>query len=155
VCRIPLSCSRRFLTALRMIATMFPWRTVDMPVPSSSSHVFWVQRMGACRKTEPTNLALMILNAPWFSSVPLKSLTCQLKGLWRTKGVVKLYKPSPTPCLYVAPAENMGKVPLMPLFLAGNATPTIPHMFSKCKDAGFPFGCTDAAALDRRRGSNI
>jgi hypothetical protein len=28
----------------------------------------------------------MILNAPWFSSVPLKSLTCQLRGLWRTRG---------------------------------------------------------------------
>ncbi len=71
-------------------------------------------------------------------------------------GVVKLYKPSPTPCLFVAPAENMvGRVPLMQLFLAGNATPTIPHMFSKRKDAGFPFGCADAAALDGRRGSNI
>ena len=64
--------------------------------------------------------------------------------------------PSPTPCLYVAPAENMvGRVPLIPLFLAGNSTPTIPHMFSKRKEAGFPFGCADAAALDGRRGSNI
>ncbi len=46
--------------------------------------------------------------------------------------MVKLYEPSPTPCLYVAPAENMvGRVPLMPLFLAGNATPTIPHLYSK------------------------
>ena len=51
--------------------------------------------------------------------------------------VIKLYEPSPTPCLYVAPAENMvGRVPLMPLFLAGNATPTIPHLFSKRKDSG-------------------
>ena len=69
---------------------------------------------------------------------------------------MKLYEPSPTPCLSVAPAENMvGRVPLMPLFLAGNSTPTIPHMFSKRKEAGFPFGCADAAALDGRRGSNI
>jgi hypothetical protein len=28
-------------------------------------------------------------------------------------------------------------------------------MFSKRKEAGFPFGCADAAALDGRRGSNI
>ena len=70
--------------------------------------------------------------------------------------MVKLYEPSPTPCLYVAPAENMrGRVPLVPLFLAGNATPTIPHMYSKCKDSGFPMGCADAAAVDDRRGSNI
>jgi hypothetical protein len=70
--------------------------------------------------------------------------------------VVKLYEPSPTPCFYVAPAENMvGRVPLIPLFLAGNSTPTIPHMLSKHKAAGFPSGCADAAALDGRRGSNI
>jgi hypothetical protein len=39
-------------------------------------------------------------------------------------GVTKLYEPFPTPCLYVAPAANIvGRVPLMPLFLAGNSTP--------------------------------
>ena len=73
-------------------------------------------------------------------------------------GVVKLYEPSPTPCLYMAPAENMrGRVPLVPLFLAGNATPTIPHpgLYSKRKDSGFPTGCADAASVDGRRGSNI
>ncbi len=49
-------------------------------------------------------------------------------------------------CLYVAPAENMvGRVRLIPLFLAGNSTPKIPHKFSKRKDSGFPFGCADAA----------
>ena len=59
-------------------------------------------------------------------------------------------------CLYVAPAGNMvGRVPLIPLFLAGNSTPTIPYMFSKRKDSGFPFGCADAAAADGRRGSNV
>ena len=36
-----------------------------------------------------------------------------------------------TGCLYVAPAANMvGRVPLIPLFLAGNTTPTIPHKYS-------------------------
>ena len=70
--------------------------------------------------------------------------------------MIKLYEPSPTPCLYVAPAENMvGRVPLMPLFLAGNSTPTIPHLYSKRKDTGFPMGCADAAAVDGRRGSNV
>ncbi len=52
-------------------------------------------------------------------------------------------------CLNVAFAGNIvGRVPLIPLFLAGNSTPTIPHMFSKRKDSGFPFGCADAAAAD-------
>jgi hypothetical protein len=72
--------------------------------------------------------------------------------------VIKLYEPSPTPgpCLYVAPAENMaGRVPLIPCFLAGNSTPRIPHKFIKRKDSGFPFGCADTAAADGRRGSNV
>ena len=41
------------------------------------------------------------------------------------------------------------------LFLAGNSTPTISHLYSKHKDTGFPMGCADAAAVDGRRGSNI
>ena len=43
----------------------------------------------------------------------------------------------------------------MPLFLAGNATPKIPHRYSKRKESGFPLGCADAAAVDGRRGSNV
>ena len=85
-----------------------------------------------------------------------EELNLPMKGPMEDSGVVKLYEPSPTPCLYVAPAENMvGRVPLIPLFLAGNSTPTIPHMFGKRKETGFPFGCADAAALDGRRGSNV
>ena len=49
----------------------------------------------------------------------------------------------------------VGRVLLVPLFLAGNATPTIPHLYSKRKDSGFPLGCADTAAMDGRRGSNI
>ncbi len=52
--------------------------------------------------------------------------------------------------------ENMvGRVPFTPCFLAGNATPTIPHLYRKRKDSGFPLGCADAAAVDGRRGSNV
>ena len=40
----------------------------------------------------------------------------------------KLYELSPTPILYVAPCDLMlGRVPLFPLFLKGNAAPTLPH----------------------------
>jgi hypothetical protein len=70
----------------------------------------------------------------------------------------KLYEPFPTPCLYVATAANMvGKVPLTPLFLAGNATSTIPHKYSQhCdKRSSFPAGTCDAAAADGRSGSNV
>ena len=43
----------------------------------------------------------------------------------------------------------------MPLFLAGNSTPTIPHLYSKRKDTGFPMGRADAAGADGRCGSNV
>ncbi len=40
--------------------------------------------------------------------------------------MVKLYEAFPTPCLYVADVQNMvGRVPLIPLILAGSSTPTI------------------------------
>jgi hypothetical protein len=93
-------------------------------------------------------------NLVFFST--FEELTLPIKGPMEDAGVIKLYEPSPTPCLYVAPVENMvGRVPLIPCFLAGNSTPTIPHMFSKRKDSGFPFGCADTAAADGRRGSNF
>ncbi len=59
-------------------------------------------------------------------------------------------------CLYVAPAKNMvGRVPLIPLYLTGNSTLMIPHKISKSKHSGFPFGCTDLATADGRRGSSV
>jgi hypothetical protein len=85
-----------------------------------------------------------------------EELKLPIKGPMEDAGVMKLYEPSPTHCLYVANVQNMvGRVPLMPLFLAGTSTPTITHIFSKCKDSGFPYGCADAAATDGRRGSNV
>ena len=56
-----------------------------------------------------------------------EELKLPISGPMERAGVTKLYEPSPTPCLYVAPASCMvGRVPLIPLFLAGNSTPTIP-----------------------------
>ncbi len=88
-----------------------------------------------------------------------EELTLPIKGPMEDAGVIKLYEPSPTPCPYVADVQNMagrpGRVPLMPLFLAGNSTPTIPYILSKRKDSGFPYGWADAAATDGQRGSNV
>jgi hypothetical protein len=73
-------------------------------------------------------------------------------------GVTKLYEPFPTPCLYVAPAANMvGRLPLAPLFLAGNTTSTIPHKYSQHSDkrSSFPAGTCDPASADGRSGSNV
>jgi hypothetical protein len=88
-----------------------------------------------------------------------EELKLPIRGAMEDAVVVKLYEPSPTPCLYVDPAENMaGRVPLIPLFLAlrkHDSRSTIPHVHSKRKDLGFPMGCADAAALGGRHGSNV
>ena len=68
----------------------------------------------------------------------------------------KLYELSPTPILYVAPCELMlGRVPLFPCFLQGNATPAIPHKLRHLKASALQYGIADAAAVDGSRGSNV
>ncbi len=102
-------------------------------------------------KTGPDDIVYTLV---FFST--FEELKLPIWGPMEDSGVIKMYEPSPTPFLYVADVQNMmGRVPLMPLFLAGNSTPTIPHIFSKSKDSGFPYGCADAAATDGWRGSNV
>ena len=115
-----------------------------MPVPSSSSHVLCVQKNGRLPKdkhshTGPDDIVYTLV---FFST--FEELNLPMKGPMEDSGVVKLYDPSPTPCLYVAPAENMvGRVPLIPLFLAGNSTPTSPTTFIiKNLPASFHFRTT-------------
>ncbi len=48
----------------------------------------------------------------------------------------------------------LGRVPLFPLFLDGNATPTIPHHLLHLKASAFQHGAADAAKPEGRRGSN-
>ncbi len=83
-------------------------------------------------------------NLVFFSTFNVsEELTLPIKGPMEDHdaGAAKLYEPSPTPCLYVALAANMvGRIPLMPCFLNGNATPTIPHKYSKNKSSCFPAG---------------
>ena len=81
--RIPLLSSHRILTASRRTATVYPWKTVGMPVQSSSLPVICAHHMDVCQKTLPTKKALMIFATPWFSSVPLKCLICPSKGRWK------------------------------------------------------------------------
>ena len=77
-------------------------------------------------------------------------------GPMETRGVTKYYEPSPTPILYVGPISNvLGRVPLMPLFLHGNSTPTIPHEFRHLNRSKFQYGCADASGESGRKGSNV
>jgi hypothetical protein len=94
-----------------------------------------------------TGLDDLLFNLVFFST--FEELQLPIKGPMEDAEVVKLYEPSPTPCLYVAPVENIVgslRVPLFLLFLAGNTTPTITHIYSKLKDSGFQW----AAPMQQR-----
>jgi hypothetical protein len=74
--------------------------------------------------------------------------------------VQKYYEPTPATTfyvtIYVGQVFNvLGRVQLMPLFLLGNATPTIPYELRKHQCNLFPYGCTDTAQESGRRGSNV
>jgi len=74
----------------------------------------------------------------------------------KSRGVAKYYEPSPTPTLYVGSIANvLGRVPLMPLFLHGNSTPTIPHQLRKLQRSKFPYDSADASDKSGRKGSNV
>ena len=96
----------------------------------------------------------LMYNLVFFST--FEELELPIHGPMEDAGILKLYEPGPIPCLYIAPFDHMvGRVPLFPLFLAGNSTPTIPHKFSRHKASGFPMGCADSASSDGRRGSSV
>ena len=68
----------------------------------------------------------------------------------------KLYEQPPTLILYVGPCDLiLGRVPLLPLFIKGNTTATIPHKLRHINGSTFQFVTADAAAADGSRGSNV
>ncbi len=57
---------------------------------------------------------------------------------------------------YVGRVEDLlGRVPLIPCFLEGNATSTIPHKYSSRQRDAFERGCANGAGPDSRRNSHV
>ena len=52
-------------------------------------------------------------------------------------------------------ANVLGRMPLMPLFLLGNFTPTILHQVRQHRRSKFPHGLADAADTSGKKGSNV
>ncbi len=137
---------------------MSSWKTVGMLAPSSFLLPACVQEMPGSRRIQITKIGPDDLRHHLVFFSTFEELKLPIGGPMESAGVTKLYEPSPTPCLYVAPAVNtgmVGRVPLIPLFLAGNSTPTIPYQYSKHNNSGFPMGSCDTAAQGGRRGSNV
>jgi hypothetical protein len=73
-----------------------------------------------------------------------------------SKGIHRVYEYSPVPTLYVWRVEDLlGRVPLIPCFLDGNAPSTIPHKYSSRQKGAFGCGCADGAGPTSRRGNHV
>ena len=131
-----------------MIVQPYPFTIEDDPADAhfkdcwyASSQLFFTCYLCPTGGRSPTNTSYrigpddLLFHLVFFST--FEELNLPIHGPMEDAGVVKLYDPSPIPCLYVAPVANvLGRVPLIPLFLAGNSTPTIPHKFSKHMGSG-------------------
>ena len=109
-----------------------------------------------CREGPIASMAQTTSKSKSCSTAPSSPWSCPGAALWNlimeALGVQKLYKPSPTPILYVGlAADVLGRVPLTPLFLLGNSTPTIPHQLRQHWSARFPHGLADAADESGRK----
>ncbi len=83
-------------------------------------------------------------------------LRLRTTGIMESKGIHRVYEPSPVPTLYVGRVEDLlGRVPLIPCFLDRNATSTIPRKYSSRQKHAFECGCADSAGPTSRRGSHI
>ena len=94
------------------------------------------------------------LDLVFFSS--FEDLRLNLTGTMESNGVRKLYEPSPVPTLYVGRIlDLLGRVPLIPCFLDGNATSTIPHKYASRQRTAFDCRCADGPGQASRKGSHV
>ena len=62
---------------------MFPWKTVGMHDPSSSSLATYAQSVDDCLRMDSSRPALMTCCTTWFSSTHLRSSSCPSRVQWR------------------------------------------------------------------------
>jgi hypothetical protein len=87
---------------------------------------------------------------------PFEELRLRTAGIMESKGIHRVYESSPVPTLYVGRVEGLlGRVPLIPCFLDGNANSTIPHKYSSRQKDTFECCCADGAGPNARRGSHV
>ncbi len=87
---------------------------------------------------------------------PFEELRLKAARLMESKGIHRVYEPSPVPTLYVGRVEDLlCQVPLIPCFLDGNETSTIPHKYSCRQKDAFECCCAYGAGPTSRRGSHV
>jgi len=91
------------------------------------------------------------LDLVFFSA--FEDLCLRTAGTMEANGIKKVYEPSPLPILYVGRAEDLlSRVPLIPCYLDGNATSTIPHKYNSRQKDSFECGCAVLMELALHRG---
>ncbi len=81
---------------------------------------------------------------------PFEELRLRTAGIMESKGIHRVYEPPPVPTLYVGRVEDLlGRVSLIPCFLDGNTTSTIPHEYSSWQKDAFECCCAMVLALPR------
>ncbi len=85
-----------------------------------------------------------------------EQLRLRTARIMESKGIHRVYEPSPVPTLYVGRVEDLlGRVPLIPCFLDGNTTSTIPHKYSSRQKDAFECCCADGVGPTSRSGSHV
>jgi hypothetical protein len=93
----------------------------------------------------------ILLDLVFFSS---KGLRLRTAGIMESKGIHRVYEPSPVPTLYVRRVDDLlGRVPLISCFLDGNATSTVPHKYSSRQRDAFECCFANGAGPTTRRGT--
>lgn len=73
------------------------------------------------------------------------NLELQIQGHMESAGVKMLYEPSGKKYFFCGLVSDMiGRVPLVPCFIHGNTTPTIPHEYSSLQRTRFNMGRADS-----------
>jgi hypothetical protein len=96
----------------------------------------------------------ILLNLVFFIS--FEELRLRTAGVMESKGIHRVCEPSSVPTLYIGRVEDLlGRVPLIPCFLDGNATSTSPHKYCNRQKDAFECCCADGAGPTSRRGSHV
>ena len=118
---------------------MFPSTSVGWSGLSCFSLAICGPGAHGCRAGPITRTARTTSRSNSCSTAPLSPWVLPGGGFMEAMGVQKLYEPSPMSIPYVGlAADVLGPVPLMPLFLLGNSTPSLRLSHTSSASTGAP-----------------
>ena len=117
---------------------MFPWRTVGLHAPSSSSAATCAQRVEECQRLAITKQVQMISGTTWFSSAPLRSSICPSLTNGRCWGDQAVRTIPNTVSLCGQGREHGGQNPTDPMLSAWQCDSNYPSQVQQEQECMFP-----------------